>query len=217
MPLRILALGLDRSELVNADVFLLTDDQPKLLAGGRGSASTAAKRRIASAAERPALGQGHGMGARLDVVLVPEGRRPGRAARLRPGRSPTTANACRAHRRRHQRPRTLGRSSLPSRSSVADRARGWRRARGVRVLGASAAVRGDTTHGNSGMSPAHRSAVAIAAAVATALAGFAMATATRAEPSSRLGPGLVTVTSTRTTASSRSTRCTCERAPRCAS
>ena len=29
-------LGLDKSQIVDADVFLLTDDQPKLLAGGRG-------------------------------------------------------------------------------------------------------------------------------------------------------------------------------------
>jgi hypothetical protein len=36
VPLRILALGLDRSELVEADVFLLTDDEPQMLAGGRG-------------------------------------------------------------------------------------------------------------------------------------------------------------------------------------
>jgi hypothetical protein len=36
VPLRILALGLDESQTVDADVFLLTDDKPKLLAGGRG-------------------------------------------------------------------------------------------------------------------------------------------------------------------------------------
>jgi hypothetical protein len=36
VPLRILALGLDRSEVVEADVFLLTDDEPQMLAGGRG-------------------------------------------------------------------------------------------------------------------------------------------------------------------------------------
>jgi hypothetical protein len=36
VPLRILALGLDSSEQVQADVFLLTDDKPKLLAGGKG-------------------------------------------------------------------------------------------------------------------------------------------------------------------------------------
>lgn len=36
VPLRILSLGLDGSELVEADVFLLTDDEPDLLAGGPG-------------------------------------------------------------------------------------------------------------------------------------------------------------------------------------
>jgi|SRR5687768_5131358 len=36
VPLRILSLGLDGSEFVEADVFLLTDDQPSLLAGGGG-------------------------------------------------------------------------------------------------------------------------------------------------------------------------------------
>ena len=36
VPLRILGLGLGESEDVGADVFLLTDDRPALLAGGRG-------------------------------------------------------------------------------------------------------------------------------------------------------------------------------------
>lgn len=36
VPLRILALGLDRTQVVNADVFLLTDDRPTLLAGDEG-------------------------------------------------------------------------------------------------------------------------------------------------------------------------------------
>ena len=36
VPLRILSLGLDKAKPVNADVFLLTDTQPKLLAGGTG-------------------------------------------------------------------------------------------------------------------------------------------------------------------------------------
>jgi hypothetical protein len=36
VPLRILSLGLDGSEFVEADVFLLTDDEPDLLAGGPG-------------------------------------------------------------------------------------------------------------------------------------------------------------------------------------
>jgi hypothetical protein len=36
VPLRILALGLDASRFVNADVFLLTDDRPSVLAADRG-------------------------------------------------------------------------------------------------------------------------------------------------------------------------------------
>ena len=36
VPLRILGLGLDGGRQVQADVFLLTDDRPALLAGGRG-------------------------------------------------------------------------------------------------------------------------------------------------------------------------------------
>jgi hypothetical protein len=36
VPLRILGLGLDGGQQVQADVFLLTDDRPALLAGGRG-------------------------------------------------------------------------------------------------------------------------------------------------------------------------------------
>ncbi len=38
VPLRILGLGLDKNEAVNADVFILTDSEPKLLAGGPGLA-----------------------------------------------------------------------------------------------------------------------------------------------------------------------------------
>jgi hypothetical protein len=36
VPLHILSLGLDKAKVVQADVFLLTDHQPKLLAGGTG-------------------------------------------------------------------------------------------------------------------------------------------------------------------------------------
>jgi len=36
VPLRILSLGLNRAKVVQADVFLLTDHKPDLLAGGRG-------------------------------------------------------------------------------------------------------------------------------------------------------------------------------------
>jgi hypothetical protein len=36
VPLHILSLGLDKAAVIDADVFLLTDGQPKLLAGGSG-------------------------------------------------------------------------------------------------------------------------------------------------------------------------------------
>ena len=36
VPLRILGLGADASQVIDADVFLLTDDRPQLLAGGSG-------------------------------------------------------------------------------------------------------------------------------------------------------------------------------------
>ena len=36
VPLRILSLGLDKAKVIDADVFLLTDNRPKLLAGGPG-------------------------------------------------------------------------------------------------------------------------------------------------------------------------------------
>jgi hypothetical protein len=36
VPLRILALGAGEAEVIEADIFLLTDDEPQLLAGGRG-------------------------------------------------------------------------------------------------------------------------------------------------------------------------------------
>lgn len=36
VPLRILGLGADDTDVIEADVFLLTDDEPQLLAGGRG-------------------------------------------------------------------------------------------------------------------------------------------------------------------------------------
>jgi hypothetical protein len=36
VPLRILGLGLDADQVVQADVFMLTDDRPDLLAGGPG-------------------------------------------------------------------------------------------------------------------------------------------------------------------------------------
>ena len=51
VPLRILGLGLPASQGVQADVFLLTDDEPKLLAGGSGLTINRSE-----AASKPLLG-----------------------------------------------------------------------------------------------------------------------------------------------------------------
>ena len=59
VPLRILSLGLEGSEFVEADVFLLTDEQPSLLAGGPGltlARSEAAERPAARATSAPTSG-----------------------------------------------------------------------------------------------------------------------------------------------------------------
>ena len=86
VPLRILSLGLGRSKVVQADVFLLTDDSPKLLAGGRGLSLDRNEPANASLLSRPALRQGDGVDPARDVVHVPEARCAGADARLRPRR-----------------------------------------------------------------------------------------------------------------------------------
>ena len=99
-------------------MFLLTDDQPKLLAGGRGLSLDRNEQAIDVAAQRPALRQGHGLGAATHVVHVPAARRAGRRPRLRPRdlrprpnavpRSPTPASP-RRQARRSSRARRAGR------------------------------------------------------------------------------------------------------------
>ena len=84
VPLRILALGLDSSQFVNADVFLLTDqrpDGPRRRHRRRGRAQRAG---VGIAARRPALRQAHGLGARVDVVHLLRRVDPGRRAAARP-------------------------------------------------------------------------------------------------------------------------------------
>ena len=106
VPLRILSLGLDESEVVDADVFLLTDDQPQLLAGGAGPHARpqrAGRRR--SLLDRPALRQGHGVGAERHVVHLPPGRHRGRRTSTTTSPSPTT--------RRRRRPSPTPASSCP--------------------------------------------------------------------------------------------------------
>ena len=90
VPLRILSLGLDGSELVVADVFLLTDDEPDLLAGGPGLSLERSEAAYASLLDD----------LRSDVGMewVPEqmwftylrGRRRGPRPRLRPRRARPT-------------------------------------------------------------------------------------------------------------------------------
>ena len=88
VPLRILALGLDSAKVVDADVFLLTDDRPTLRAGGVGLELARSDAGVGEPARRPALRQGHGLGARQDVVQLPARRTPRR-------RTSTTTSRCR--------------------------------------------------------------------------------------------------------------------------
>ena len=74
VPLRILSLGLGRNDVIDADVFLLTDDLPTLTADERDF-DLVRKRRPVEPARRPALRQGHGLGPRGNVAHVPAGRR----------------------------------------------------------------------------------------------------------------------------------------------
>ena len=79
VPLRILSLGLDESEFVEADVFLLTDDQPSLLAGGPGL--TLARSEAADDLLLDDLRSDTGMEwvPERHVVHLPPGRHRGRA------------------------------------------------------------------------------------------------------------------------------------------
>ena len=84
VPLRILGLGLDGDQQVEADVFLLTDEEPKLLAGGPASPSTAARPRPTALLADLRSDVGMEWVPERDVVDVPEGRRRRRRPRLRP-------------------------------------------------------------------------------------------------------------------------------------
>ena len=117
VPLRILSLGLDESEFVEADVFLLTDDQPSLLAGGPGL--TLARSEAANDLLLDDLRSDVGMEwvPERDVVHLPPGGHRGGRARLRPRhlRRPDHAADHHRHRRRGLRdpagaPRRPGRS-----------------------------------------------------------------------------------------------------------
>ena len=79
VPLRILSLGLPKSQTVDADVFLLTDDKPIMLAGGEGLELRRSEPANAVVARGSPFGQGNGVGAAVDVVHLPTGRDAARA------------------------------------------------------------------------------------------------------------------------------------------
>ena len=60
VPVRILGLGLEGDRTVEADVFLLTDEQPELLAGGGSGLDLDRSESAGPAARRPALDVGMG-------------------------------------------------------------------------------------------------------------------------------------------------------------
>ncbi len=68
VPLRILALGLDATQVVDADVFLLTDDRPALLAGDTGV--QVARSESASASLLADLRSDQGMGWVPDAMWL---------------------------------------------------------------------------------------------------------------------------------------------------
>ena len=71
VPVRILALGLDQSQVVEADVFLLTDERPQLATAGPGLQFQRSERPglvMADLRVRP----GHGVDAFRHVAHVPE-------------------------------------------------------------------------------------------------------------------------------------------------
>ena len=95
VPLRILALGLDSSEVVNADVFLLTDERPTVLAADTGVEVAAQRAGVDVAARRPALRQAHGLGARVDVAHATTPCRPRPASCGTTSRCRRTPTRCR--------------------------------------------------------------------------------------------------------------------------
>ena len=76
VPLRILSLGLDKTEVVEADVFLLTDTQPKLLAGGPGLSLERNEPASASLLDDLRSDKGMELGAADDVVHLPAASMP---------------------------------------------------------------------------------------------------------------------------------------------
>ena len=71
VPLRILSLGLEKSAVVDADVFVLTDEQAAAPGRPAGPGPGAVRPGPGPAPHRPAGRQGHGVGAGVDVVQLP--------------------------------------------------------------------------------------------------------------------------------------------------
>ena len=76
VPVRILALGLERkAKVVTPTCSCSPTTARSCWPAATASSSDAQRARVAAAARRPALRQGHGLGARAHVVHVPPGRR----------------------------------------------------------------------------------------------------------------------------------------------
>ena len=120
VPLRILALGQHPDAIVQADVFLLTEQRPALLARGqqRGLRPQPLGGRVGRRCSTDLrTRQGHGVGAVVDVAEPPEDRHPRARAQVRPG----GRRGRRARRRRGPRacPRRCCRPSSPRPTSTA--------------------------------------------------------------------------------------------------
>ena len=88
VPLRILGLGKTGQEIVEADVYLLTDRAPALLPvpdGFNGMALDHSCRGVRRAPRRPALRPGHGVGPGQRLADQDRHRRRGTEAQVRPG------------------------------------------------------------------------------------------------------------------------------------
>ena len=111
VPLRILGLGRVEGERIDADVFVLTELKPTLLAGKDSAGVVLDRQEPASdaAPHRPPHRQGHGVAAAVDVAVVPEGGGGAVGAHLRPGH------------RRHRRRQALGRGRRPARDRRRER------------------------------------------------------------------------------------------------
>ena len=194
VPLRILGLGLDKSRIVDADVFLLTDRRPSLLAGGRGLSLDRDEPASASLLSDLRIDKGMSwvpaeMWFTYLRLQVPAGQLDyDLAVSVKPNTVPLLSR-CRCD---GASARALGEPGSEQARALAARRRGGRRDRGVRserVVRAAASRR----RGSAGVSRWVRAAVACGLAVATAFVGYAVDRPAHADASAVLGPGLVTV------------------------